>query len=393
MVEKYIHEQASSFGFDFVRIIKAEKLLQEKIFFQNWLKKGYAGSMKYLKKDPEKRSNPEKILPGAKNIICLGLNYFQDDARPKGVHAINNLRSRYTKRSGAYAINYLRSKILECAKDIKGGEFKIARYALGRDYHKVLKGKLKKLIVLIKEYIEKNTKQNPAKKTPAFHFSTDTAPIFERSFAEKAGIGFIGKNSCIITREFGSYVFLSQIITTLDLVPDEPTKWKAGCGTCRRCIDICPTKAILADRTIDATRCIAYLTIENRGPIPVKFREKIGTRLFGCDLCQEICPHNIRAKPTQVEDFRKIRIGAQIHTLKEILEIKNEQEFKKIFAGTPLIRAKHAGLMRNACIVAGNLKEKSLIPSLKKISKESNKMLREHAQWAIEKILSARLKN
>lgn len=369
MIEKYIHVQAAKLGFDFIRIIKAEKLLQERIFFQNWLEKGCAGSMEYLKKDPEKRSDPEKILPGAKSIICLGLNYFQD-ARAKRVQDIINSAKRRP-------LNVLISK----------QQFKIARYALGRDYHKVLKGKLKKFIVLMKEYTEKNTKQNMSLQNPAFHFSADTAPIFERSFAEKAEIGFIGKNSCIITREFGSYIFLSQIITTLDLVPDEPTKWKGGCGTCQRCIDICPTKAIFPDRTIDARRCIAYLTIENRGPIPVEFREKIGTWLFGCDLCQEICPHNVRAKPTQVEDFRKIRIGTRIRTLKEILEIKNEQEFKTIFAGTPLMRAKYTGLIRNACIVAGNLKEKSLLPQLKKITKSKDKMLGEHAQWAIEKIL------
>lgn len=349
-LETFIKQEGGKLGFDFVRIMKANPLPDEKIFFKKWLRKGFAGSMEYLKKDPEKRSNPDKILPGVKSIICLGLNYYQNPDTGK-----------------------IREKI------------RVARYALGRDYHKVLKNKLKKFIVLIQKYVEKNP-GNFEKQKPSFHFSADTAPIFERSFAEKAGMGFIGKNSCLITSEFGSYVFLAQIITNLELIRDEPTKWKAGCGTCHRCIDICPTKAILPDRTIDASRCIAYLTIENRGEIPEKFREKIGTWLFGCDLCQEICPHNIRAKPTKIEDFRKIRIGTKVHNLRKILEIKNDEEFKNMFAGTAIMRAKHRGLIRNACIVAGNLKEKSLLRELKKIAKSKDKMLAEHAIWAIKKI-------
>lgn len=339
-LEQTIKQKAQELGFDLVRIVSANTIPDDAQFFEEWLQKGHAGSMDYLKKEPEKRSDPQKILPGAKSIICLGINYYQS---------------------------------------LDDSPVRIARYARGRDYHKVIAQKLKKFCEFLNAQ-HKELAQSSDKKY------VDTGPVFERAFSQKSGLGFIGKNTCIITREFGSWIFLAEILTTLQLRPDEQTKWKAGCGTCRRCIDICPTKAILPNRSIDATKCISYLTIENRGEIPVKLREKIGNWLFGCDLCQEICPHNVRAKPTQVEDFKKIRIGTQVHDLQKILEIQNDEEFLKIFAGTPMMRAKRTGMIRNACIVAGNLGEISLLPQLKKIASGQDKMLAEHAQWAIQKI-------
>ncbi|MEK7545352.1 MAG: tRNA epoxyqueuosine(34) reductase QueG [Patescibacteria group bacterium] len=344
---EYIKVEATKMGFDLVRIMDARALEKEQNFYKEWLEKGYGADMEWLKKEPEKRGNPEKIFPGTKSVICLGMNYFPAD---------------------------------EEQNPIEKPSFGVARYARTRDYHKVIGKKLKKLCQIIDEKSSENADQKVSRSY------IDTGPVFDRSFSEKSGLGFIGKNSCLITRELGSYIFLAEIFVTVHLKPDEPSKWKGACGSCKRCIDICPTNAILPDRTIDARRCISYLTIENRGEIPQEFREKVGTWLFGCDLCQEICPHNVRSKPTKVDDFQNIRIGTQVYDLQKILEIKTDEEFLKAFAGTPLMRAKRRGLIRNACIVAGNLHEKSLIPALKKIAKGKDKMLAEHATWAIKKI-------
>ncbi len=347
-LENNIKVEAKKIGFDLVRIVDAKVLDQEQDFYKKWLEKGYGADMEYLKKEPEKRGDPEKIFPGTKSIICLAMNYFPADTGT-------------SKPPDA---------------------FRVASYARTRDYHKVIGKKLKKLCQTIDQLLEEKF---------AARAYIDTGAVFDRSFGEKADIGFIGKNSCVITREFGSYVFLAEIFVRRRLLSDEPTRWKAGCGTCTRCIDICPTKAIKPDRTIDARRCISYLTIENRGEIPEEFRNAIGTWLFGCDLCQDICPHNVRAQPTKVNDFQKIRIGAQVHDLQKILEIQTEKEFLEIFAGTPLTRAKKQGIIRNACIVAGNLplkQARTLLPALKKIASRENILLREHADWAIKKILA-----
>lgn len=337
-----IKKYALSLGFDLVKITSAEKLSAAGSFYEKWLKDGHGADMDYLKNDPEKRYSPGKILPHAKSIIMLGLNYFQKE------HTFAD-------------------------------SFRVAKYAYGRDYHKVISAKLKKLAAFLqsshKSYV-------------------DFGPIMERAYGAKSHMGFIGKNALLITREYGSYIFLAEIITTLDLTPDEPTKWKGQCGTCTRCVDICPTKAIKPDRTIDSRLCISYLTIENRGPIPLELRPKIGNWLFGCDLCQDICPHNVRAKPTRVTDFQNISLGLKSTSLSQILSIRDDDEFKKLFAGTPLMRAKRRGLLRNACVVAGNLMRddsqsnttstRTLLPLLQTLAHDNDPLIAEHAQWALE---------
>lgn len=348
-----IKKYALSLGFDLVRIASAEKLSAAGSFYEKWLKDGFGADMDYLKKDPEKRYSPKKILPGAKSIIMLGLNYFplENSAIP----------------------------------------FRIAKYAYGRDYHKVISAKLKKLGTFL-------TKLDPSSNAGNKSY-VDFGPIMERAYGAKSQMGFIGKNALLITREFGSYIFLAEIITTLKLSPDEPTQWKGRCGTCTRCVDICPTKAIKPDRVVDSRLCISYLTIENRGPIPLELRPKIGNWLFGCDLCQDICPHNVRAKPTRVSDFQNISLGLKSTSLTQILSIRSDDEFKKLFAGTPLMRAKRSGLLRNACVVAGNLmREQSytqpalapattirttLLPLLQILTHDHDPLIAEHAKWAI----------
>ena len=325
---------AISLGFDLVKITRADTLVDAGAYYEEWLKKGYGADMEYLKKDSSKRYTPEKILPGAKSMITLGLNYFKKE---------------HQFRDG----------------------FRIAKYAQGRDYHKVISAKLKK----IGKFLENIS---VAQKS-----YVDFGPVMERAYAQHASLGFVGKNACIITREYGSYIFLSEVFTTLELTPDRPTAWKGSCGSCTRCIDICPTKAIKPDKTIDSNLCISYLTIENRGDIPLALRPKIGNWLFGCDLCQDICPHNIRAQPTRVKDFQNIPVGIGSISLSQILSIETDDEFTQIFAGTPIMRAKRRGLIRNACVVAGNLRLKELIPQLQKLTQSDDTMIAEHAKWAL----------
>lgn len=355
-----IKDFAHSLGFDPVSIMSADALPDAGLYYEKWLQKGYAADMDYLKKDTAKRYTPEKILPGARSIIMLGLNYYQKDRE--------------------FSEN-----------------FRIAKYAHGRDYHKVIAGKLKKFGVFLADASASIPHAPPgALSIPSSKSYVDFGPIMERAFASKSSLGFIGKNACIITREYGSFIFLSEVITTLELTPDEPTKWQGKCGSCTRCVDICPTKAIKPDRTIDSNLCISYLTIENRGAIPEELRPKIGNWLFGCDLCQDICPHNVRAKPTRVEDFKNISVGVQNLSLSQILSIETDNEFTRLFAGTPIMRAKRRGLIRNACVVAGNLMSSdsqlraTLTPLLKKLSQSDDEMIAEHAQWAIQQVSAVR---
>jgi len=345
MTKEKIEAYAKSLGFDLVGFssVNLEKSSIE--FYKKWIEKKYHGQMKYLEKiNP--RKNLLKILSNAKTVISLGMNYY-------------------------YKQNPL-----------KKGFGRVARYAYGRDYHKIIGKKLKQLEVFIKTLDSKaNTKS-----------FVDAGPILERTFAEKSGLGITGKNCCLITKEFGSWVFLAEIIT--DVIPALPViPAKAGisenlstqtfplCGSCTRCMDSCPTKAIIAPGVIDARKCISYLTIENKKQIPKKFHKilKKEKRLFGCDICQEVCPHNCRAVsvltspvipdpnvvpakagtsenlPEQTfapETLLSRKIAGDSQNLKKILSLKTDQDFLNLFAGSPLMRAKRKTLQRTAKILS-----------------------------------------
>lgn len=333
-----LKEEALKLGFTDVRITKASTLPYYKKEYSNWIKNQMHGEMQYLENHEKLKTHPKKILPAAKSIIFVSLNYYQD-----------------RKNSN---------------------EGQIARYAHGRDYHKVFKSKLKSLDKFLKT-LSPNTQTR---------FFSDSGPLLERQYAEQAGIGFVGKNTMVITLNSGSWILLGEIITDLDLEYDSPADENYGvCGTCTRCIDICPTKALDSPYKIDAKKCISYLTIENKGPIPIELRPLIGNWLFGCDLCQEVCPHNIRQKVTNEPNFTKKIAGHDLE-LKKILEIKSNEQFLKLFAGSPIMRAGRIGLIRNACVVAGNLKRKDLKPQLTALSKSDNAIIKEHASWALSQI-------
>lgn len=297
LMNKEIKKFARDLGFDLVAIIPADPLDTEAAHLEEWLKKGYEGEMDYMGRDSEKRSNPQQILPGAKSIISLGLNYYQES---------------------------------------NSKNFKVARYAFGKDYHKIIEKKLKKLRQFIIE------KTGAGKQD--FKLYSDAGPLLERGYAVKAGFGFIGKNTTLITHDYGSWVFLAEIITTLDLTsePDEIHQNSQGsCGSCDRCIKACPTGALTKPYQLDARKCISYQTIENKGEIT----EDIKDRVFGCDICQEVCPHNCRAQQTELEEFTNHIAGPNLNS--QEIEAMTEEEFATKFAGSPLKRAGLNNLKRN----------------------------------------------
>lgn len=332
---------AKSLGFTDCKICDAKTLKSHDKNYQNWIEKNFHGEMDYLKTHSPLKTHPKKLLPKAKSIIFVTLNYYQE--------------RKPTQKNG-----------------------QVARYARGRDYHKVFRTKLKKLETYLKRI-------DPTTQTKFF---ADSGPLLERQYAEQAGIGFIGKNCNVITLNSGSWILLGEIITSTHLNPDDPADESHGvCGTCTRCIDICPTGALQSDYSIDARKCISYLTIENKGPIPEELRPQIKDWIFGCDLCQEVCPHNFRAKQTTEPDFIKPIAGDELD-LKEILEIKTDQEFTQKFQGSPLMRAKRIGLIRNACVVAANQNRTDLIPLLKQLTKSETELIKEHANWAVSQLTS-----
>ena len=254
----------------------------------------------------------------------------------------------------------------------------IARYAWGRNYHRVIEKRLKRLEVFIQ------TRATGAARTVR---CIDTSPIQERALAEMAGLGFIGKNTCLILPKGGSFVFLAALLTNLELPADKPITW--DCGSCTLCLESCPTKALTPSRPyeLDAGRCISNLTIENKGEIEPVLRPAVHNWIFGCDICQEVCPYNRKTHQEAWPEFEaKSGAGAQL-PLGEILQIRTEEAFLQRFAGTPLMRSKRAGLLRNAAVVAGNSGNRELIPTLTETSQQDpSAIVREHAVWALEQL-------
>jgi epoxyqueuosine reductase len=274
-----------------------------------WIQRGYHGSMAWMERTPEKRADPRHVLPGCRSIISVGINYLTE-------HRANE----------------------------QPGYGRIARYAWGKDYHKLFDSRLKKLEQLIH-------KIHPEAKTRSY---SDTGPIMEKAWAERAGLGWIGKHSNLVSAEHGSWLLLGEILTTLDLEPDEPAT--DLCGSCTLCIQACPTKAIAEPYVVDATRCISYLTIELRGDataIPQDLRSRMGNKIFGCDDCLDVCPFNLRSEPTHEEAFQPtdLTLAPDLKTLCEL----DEPTFSVWFRQSPVRRAKLHGLRRNVIIAQQNM--------------------------------------
>ena len=338
-VKAWIKAQALALGFS--DCVIAQPDAQEELpRLKEYLKRGYHADMEYLADNLEKRANPTLLVPNTKSIICVRMNYLVETPKPRTVPN--------TPNQGV-----------------------IARYARGRDYHKVMRGRLKTLATKIKE------KYGDFESRPF----ADSAPIFEKSLAENAGMGWTGKHTLLIHKKSGSFFVLGELFTSLDLPFDSATT--KHCGSCTACLDICPTQAIVEPYILDARKCIAYLTIEYKGIIPEKLRKPIGNRIFGCDDCQLICPWNSFAKKTEIEDFYPRHKLDQL-TLLELWQW-NETTFLNNTEGSPIRRTGFQSFKRNIAIGLGNAPYSSeILSQLQNLREYHDEIVQVHIDWAIQ---------
>jgi epoxyqueuosine reductase len=346
--------RATALGFDSCRIAKAE-MPRHAGEFRNWLQDGAAGEMQWMKRGAEKRCDLQQILPGARSVVVVALNYWQ------GNEPGNNER-RFTNRRQS-------DGGLESAAPWGAAKGKIARYAWGGDYHDLMLGKLEQLSAFLSEL-------GGTQKC-----YVDTGPILERDHAAEAGIGWHGKSTMLIDPKLGTWFFLGEILTTLDLPTDAPQI--ARCGSCTRCITVCPTGAITEPHRLDARRCISYLTIELKGAIPLELRPLIGDRIYGCDDCLAACPWNRFAAVSREAAFAaQPAVGMR---LREYLTLDDAQ-FREMFRGSPIKRIKRRGFLRNVCVALGNVGDAGDLPALEGAASDMEPLIAEHATWAIGEI-------
>jgi len=335
-IKEELVDFARESGFDSCRVAACSAPAHAKEF-DDWQKEGAHGEMTYMARSAEKRRDPQKILPGAKSIIVLALNYFKETGE----------------------------RISET-----GEKGRIARYAWGDDYHDVIDAKLRKIDKFLREF-------GGSQKC-----YVDTGPILERDYAAQAGIGWHGKSTMLIDQKLGTWFFLAEILTTLELPADEPVRDR--CGTCERCIKACPTGAITAPHKLDARRCISYLTIELKTSIPLELRPLIGDRIFGCDDCLYACPWNRFAKVSNEAAFAARRSTTDF-SLRDYLAL-DETQFRNLFRNSPIKRIKRRGFLRNVCVALGNVGTREDLPALRRAASDSEPLIAEHAAWAIERI-------
>jgi epoxyqueuosine reductase len=337
---------ALAVGFDIAGVASADPGRDTR-FLHEWLARGYAGEMAWIGRRAEEREDPRRVLPGARSVVCVGLVYDPGprDPAPPGV-------------------------------------FEVARYAGGDDYHDVLVDRLRAFEAGLPALVGEPVRSRGY---------VDTGPVLERVFAARAGLGWIGKNTCLIDPSLGSYLFLGVVITDLALPPNatEPDH----CGSCRACLDVCPTDAFPEPYVLDATRCISYTTIELRGPIPGDLREGHGAWGFGCDLCQEVCPWNQRERRRVPDDplGLRARIAPRPEWLRPtigwVLGL-SEERWREATRRTALRRTRYRGLLRNALVAAGNAGDPGLAPLVRRHAEGPDLLLAEHARWALDRLRS-----
>jgi epoxyqueuosine reductase len=372
-----VRQRARELGFEDCRITTASSPESASHFLQ-WLAEGRHGEMAYLERNAAKRVQPQQILPGARSIIMLASSYAEAASlKLEACHQGTDSRIQSSEIQGSGFRG--QPSLREGESSAAGGSGArrlfgfVARYARGCDYHEVLGERLKALTLFVNELGGKGARSL---------WYVDTGPVLERDLAQRAGLGFIGKHTNLISRRFGNWIFLSEIITSLELKPDAPARNR--CGSCVRCIAACPTRAIKAPFQLDARRCISCLTIELKGPIPVELRPAIGNRIFGCDDCLAVCPWNRFAREGQImKTHTASDLGAS--NLLELLSL-DEEGFKLRFAGTPILRARRRGLLRNVCVALGNVGDDAALPALQRASREAEPLIAEHAKWAIDQI-------
>jgi epoxyqueuosine reductase len=336
-LEERIKEQARRLGFELAGIAAATPA-DGFDRYRAWLDAGHAGEMGYMHRHAEARRHPDAVLPGVRSVVMLGMNYKPEQPTPS--------------------------------------EARIASYARGRDYHDVLRERLNRLLDWVRGEVP----------GCAGRGVVDTAPLLERDFARRAGLGWFGKNTMLLNKRLGSLFFLGALLLDLELKPDAAHE-AAHCGTCTACLDACPTEAFVAPGQLDARRCISYLTIELRGPVPEELRPQMDDWLFGCDVCQDVCPWNRKA-PAAAEPAFAARPDLEAVDPVELLSL-SEEEFRRRFRGTALMRSKRRGLLRNAALVLGNRGDPAALPALRRALGDAEPLVREAAAWAVKQILAA----
>jgi epoxyqueuosine reductase len=353
-LKQAIKEKARQLGFILAGVTSSEPLENFNIF-QDWINKNYHGEMKYLETERSltRRADPKQILPECKSILVLAIPYTPvSDGRVGGADKNQNNPK-------------------ENKPPYRDHQLQIASYAFGDDYHDILPQKLKAIVEFIEEQL--------GKKIPNRYY-TDSGPILERELAQRAGLGWIGKNSMLINPKAGSTFFLAEILLGIELEPDESFSTD-HCGACNRCITACPTHCILPNRTLDSNRCISYLTIEHKTEISEELRNQIGNWIFGCDVCQQVCPWNRFSQPADSVFETKIPLPVLSGDL-----LLDPEAFNQRFKKSPIKRTKRRGYIRNIAIAIGNNKNKKDIPLLEKAMQDDESLIQTHAKWAIEKI-------
>lgn len=351
-----IRQRAIELGFDDCRFTTAAAPASKEQF-QKWIAGKQFGEMNWLERTSPKRIDPRKVMPGAKSVICLAASY-----------ELSSSRSSRREKALAGKLEIEQSRVTSAATTGI-----IARYARFDDYHDVLGARLKQLTAFVNHLGGAETRSL---------WYVDTGPVLERDFAQRAGLGFIGKHTNLISRRLGNWIFLAEILTTLELEPDAPEQ--NHCGKCTRCIAACPTNAITAPFELDARKCVSYLTIELRGSIPLELRPFIGNRIFGCDDCLAACPWNRFAREGNLMKPHARTDLAQPDLI-DLLQL-DEAGFKSRFTGTPVLRTKRRGLLRNVCVALGNSGNASALPHLQKAANDPEPLIAEHAHWAIARI-------
>jgi epoxyqueuosine reductase len=326
--------KAHELGFADCRIAPARPAAHRELYEQ-WVAEGKYGDMAWMARNMDRRTDPGLVQPGAKTVIVLAMNYYQGPAPATAA-----------------------------------GGYRIARYAWNEDYHDLIVKKLKELDAFL---IQHGGIQR---------YYVDTGPVLERDFASEAGLGWGGKSTMQIHRQLGTWFFLAELISTLDLAVDTPAR--DFCGKCTRCITACPTQAITAPRRMDARRCVSYLTIESKGPIPLEFRRAMGDRIYGCDDCLSACPWNKFAQLSHEATFQA-REPVFSHQLRDFLTL-TDADFRLLFAKSPIKRIKRPAFLRNVCVALGNVGTSGDLPLLEVAAQDEHPLIAEHAQWAISEI-------
>jgi epoxyqueuosine reductase len=333
-------------GFELAGIAPAEPL-PEALFYLDWVRRGNAGEMGYLRgRRAEARLDPKSLLPSARSVICIGKLY--NGPQP-------------------------------CSADLPPGDAAwISRYAWGEDYHGLMRKALRELAGKLADATHEPFE---------WKICVDTAPVLERTYARRAGLGWIGRNACLINQHAGSWFFLGELLVSLEFEPDAPPPDR--CGSCTRCVDACPTTAIVPtgreggpDYELDSRRCISYLTIELRGEVPEAFRPLAGNNVFGCDICQDVCPWNRKAAMTLEQAFAPRHFAPALETLAAL----GEDEFREMFRGTPVTRTRYSGFLRNVAVAMGASGLAKFRAPLERLASQPDPLVAEHARWALGQI-------